>query len=140
MIASPAMRWRAALIAVAGMAALSKSGWSETAPAAPSGTGGEQWQTTDRTMLDFVEDGYDLVSVVPSSSQARIYFLSKPGKIVKCREDVSPTGPPPVPPPLPGQAGRPPGQPGVFIPENFVPSVRVEFECAELARAPIPKH
>jgi hypothetical protein len=101
-------RWAAVLILVAGAAALSERGWSETAPATAPAVASvtvEQWQTTDRSMLDFVEDGYDLISVIPASSQARIYFLSKPGKIVKCREDATPNGPPPIPP-LPPTPGR----------------------------------
>src|SRR5271166_5720444 len=111
------MRWGAALILVAAaVLALSDRGWSQTAlvtPPAASATV-EEWQTTDRSMLDLIEDGYDLVSVISPSSQTRVYFLSKPGKIVKCREDATPYSPPP--PPIPPPVPPPPGQGGTFIP------------------------
>jgi len=131
------MRWGAALILVAAaVLALSDRGWSQTAlvtPPAASATV-EEWQTTDRSMLDLIEDGYDLVSVISPSSQTRVYFLSKPGKIVKCREDATPNSPPP--PPIPPPVPPPPGQGGTFIPrpDSIVTSVPTEFECAELSR------
>jgi hypothetical protein len=142
------MRWGAALILLAGaVLPLSNRGWSQTVPVAPpaASTNAEEWQATDLSILDFVADGYDLVSVVSPSSRTRLYFLTKPGKIVKCREEATPTGPPPIPPPppTPGQAGTfvptPPaqGQAGAFMPmppDNVITSVRTEFECAELSR------
>jgi hypothetical protein len=89
-------------------------------------------------MLDLIEAGYEVVSVISSSSQTRIYFLTKPGTIVKCQEDAAPNSPPPIPPtpPTPGQAGMliPPP------PDSSVASVEAEFECAELSRVSRPKN
>ena len=160
MIAMAEMRWGALLILLAGaVLPLSNPGWSQTTSVAPPAvsTNPEEWQATDLSLLDFVADGYDLVSVISPSSHTRTYFLTKPGKIVKCREEATPTGPPPIPPPppTPGQAGTiipppaAPGQVGTFIPPPSVPgragtvispadsvagSVRTEFECAVLSR------
>src|SRR6516162_10369076 len=160
MIAMAKMRWGALLILlVGGVLPLSNPGWSQTTPVSPPAvsTNPEEWQATDLSLLDFVSDGYDLVSVISPSSHTRTYFLTKPGKIVKCREEATPTGPPPIPPPppTPGQAGTiipppaAPGQVGTFIPPPSVPgragtvispadsvaaSVRTEFECAVLSR------
>jgi hypothetical protein len=154
------MRWGAVLILLAGpVSPLSNPGWSQTAPVAPPATSSnaEEWQATDLSMLDYVADGYDLVSVISASSHTRTYFLTKPGKIVKCREEAIPNSPPPTPPPppTPGQAGTfippsaTPGQIGTFIPPPPAPeragtvispaasvaaSVRTEFECAVLSR------
>ena len=148
MIAMAEMRWGALLILLAGaVLPLSNPGWSQTTPVAPpaESTNPEEWQATDLSLLDFVSDGYDLVSVISPSSHTRTYFLTKPGKIVKCREEATPTGPPPIPPPPPAT----PGQAGTFIPPPSVPgragtvispadsvaaSVRTEFECAVLSR------
>jgi hypothetical protein len=148
MIAMAEMRWGAVLILLAGaVLPLSNPGWSQTTPVAPPAvsTNAEEWQATDLSLLDFVADGYELVSVISPSSHTRTYFLTKPGKIVKCREEATPTGPPPIPlpPPTPGQAGTSvstplaPGQAGTFMPmppDNVITSVRTEFECAELLR------
>jgi hypothetical protein len=149
------MRWGAVLFLLAGaVLPLSNPGWSQTAPVAPPAvsTNAEEWQATDLSLLDFVADGYDLVSVVSPSSHTRLYFLTKPGKIVKCREEATPTGAPPIPPPpTPGQAGAfmpPPGQAGIFMtpttpgqagafvpsPDSVLTSVGTEFDCAELSR------
>jgi hypothetical protein len=159
MIAMAEMRWGAILILVAGaILPLSNPGWSQTAPVAPpaASTNADEWQATDLSLLDFIGDGYDLVSVISPSPHTRSYFLTKPGKIVKCREEASPNSPPPIPPPpTPGQVGTlipptaTPGQAGTFIPPPSVPglagtfmppadsgaaSVRTEFECAVLSR------
>src|SRR6516165_11124570 len=148
MIAMAEMRWGAVLILLAcAVLPLSNPGWSQTTAVAPPAvsTNPEEWQATDLSLLDFVSDGYDLVSVISPSSHTRTYFLTKPGKIVKCREEATPTGPPPIPlpPPTPGQAGTSvptplaPGQAGTFMPmppDNVITSVRTEFECAELLR------
>jgi hypothetical protein len=146
MIAMAGMRWGAVLILVAGVVLpLSNRGLSQTVPVTPpaASTNVEEWQATDLLILDFVADGYDLVSVISPSSHARIYFLTKPGKIVKCREEERPNSPPPTPPPpTPGQAGTfipPPATPGragtVISPADSVAaSVRTEFECAMLSR------
>jgi hypothetical protein len=121
------MRWGAVLILLAGaVLPLSNPGWSQTALVAPpAATNAEEWQATDLSLLDFVADGYDLVSVISPSSHTFTYFLTKPGKIIKCREEAGSNSPPPIPPPTPtpGQAGMfipppptTPGQTGTFIP------------------------
>ena len=91
---------------------------------------GDQWQTTDRSMVDLVEDGYELVSVIASSSQARTYYLRKPGKIARCREEAALESLPPPPPPstTAGQLQT------MFGPGGFVPKARMDVQCAELAR------
>jgi hypothetical protein len=156
MIAASPMHWYRALLLIAAVVlTLSGRGWSQTAPVTQAGapTNVEEWRATDLSILDFVADGYDLVSVISSSAHARLYFFTKPGKIVKCREETTPRSPPPIPlsptpgqagtfapPPTPGQAGTftpaPPGQAGAFmpLPDSVIASVRTEFECAELSR------
>jgi hypothetical protein len=133
------IRWRPVLVVVGGAVVLSKIAWPQTMPATSppvASVTGEQWQTTDRSMLDFVEDGYELVSVVgATTSQTRLYFLSKPGKIVKCREESTLSAPPPIPPPPPIR-----GQVPTFVPDTTAPDTRIETECAELSRAPPAKH
>jgi len=115
-------------------------GWSQTPPVAQPGTptNVEEWRATDLSILDFVADGYDLVSVISPTSHTRLYFLTKPGKIVKCREEAIPNSPPPVspPPPLTPEQPLTPGQAGTFISpsESVVTGLRTEFECAELSR------
>ena len=153
------MRWHALHTLAAGSVLVpTDRGWSQTPPVAQPGTptNVEEWRATDLSILDFVADGYDLVSVISPSSHTRLYFLTKPGEIVKCREEATPTGPPPIPPPppTPGQAGTfipppaTPGQTGTFIPppsagragtvispaDSVAASVRTEFECAVLSR------
>jgi hypothetical protein len=147
----------AALLIVGLVLGLSGRGLSQTAPPAPTKV--EEWQTTDLSLLDLVTDGYELVSVISPSSYTRIYFLTKPGKIAKCREETNPTNLPlpPPPPSAPGQAESfipppsRPGQIGTFQPpppvipgkanaagpspsDNIVTSVQTEFECAELSK------
>ena len=138
MTASSPMRCSAVLMLAAGAAlALCSQGRSQTAPIAPPTAATAEWQTTNRSLLDFVVDGYDLVSVVSPSPQTRLYFLTKPGKIVKCREEAAPNSPPPIPPPppVPGQTGAfPPGRVPTFIPSPEDSTVTSEFECTELSR------
>ena len=148
MIAVPSLHWRAVLILAAGaILALSDRGGAETTSVSLAGTptNVEEWRTTDLSILDFVTDGYDLVSVISPSSHTRLYFLTKPGKIVKCREEATPINPPPIPPqpPRPGQTGTltpsppspSPGQGGAFVPPPpEIAGFRTEFECAELLR------
>jgi hypothetical protein len=154
-IANPPMYWSTTIIlATSAVLALSGRTWAQTTSVSPTGrpTNVDEWQATDLSILDFVTDGYDLVSVISPSSHTRIYFLAKPGKIVKCREEVTPNGLPPmlpgqvgtsVPtsPPTPGQTGNViaapsplPGQAGTFIPPPDVSGFRTEFECALLLR------
>ena len=161
MIAVPPMRWGAVLILVAGAVLPCDRGWSQTAPVTPPASETapvtppasitvdtppatppasatvEEWQTTDQSLLDLIEAGYEVISVISRSSQTRIYFLTKPGEIVKCQEDATPNSPPAIPPPPPT-----PGQAGMFIPpppDSSVTSVQTEFECAELSRVSRPK-
>jgi hypothetical protein len=117
---------------------------------------------TDLSILDFLKNGYDLISVISPSSHTRIYFLTKPGKIVKCREDAAPIISPPTPgrvgasTPIPQPTSEPiggvvtapskqlgtvttappplPEQAEPFIPAPDVTGFRTEFECAELLR------
>ena len=147
MISAPMRRHALLVLAGGSVLLLADRSLSQTAPASPpaASTNVEEWRATDLSLLDFVADGYDLVSVVSPSSHTRLYFLTKPGKIVKCREEATPTGPPPIPlpPSTPGQAGTSvptplaPGQAGTFMPmppDNVITSVRTELECAELLR------
>jgi hypothetical protein len=154
----------AALILVASsVLALSDPDWAQTS-VTPSdrSTNVDEWQVTDLSILDFLKNGYDLISVISPSSHTRIYFLTKPGKIVKCREDAAPI----ISPPTPGRVGastptpQPTSEPigevvtapseqlGTVttapppLPEQVTPSIpapdvtgfRTEFECAELLR------
>jgi hypothetical protein len=137
-VSSPMRRGSAVILAADAVLALCSQGWSQTAPIAPPTAATAEWQTTNRSLLDFVVDGYDLVSVVSPSPQTRLYFLTKPGKIVKCREESAPSSPPPLPPPppVPGQAGAfPTGRVPTFMPSpEDSTSATSEFECAELSR------
>ena len=132
------MRLVARVIVVIGIVALSGKTWPETGPAAPpviAPVDGDQWRTTDRSMLDLVDEGYELVSVIVTSSQVRVYFLSKPGKIAKCQENTTLRLPSEAPPPPPTR-----GQMPAFLPDNFVPETRMAIECTELSRPDQPKH
>src|SRR6516162_2372064 len=113
MISAPMRRHALLMLAAGAVLALADRSWSQTAPASPpaASTNVEEWRATELSLLDFVADGYDLVSVVSPSSHTRLYFLTKPGKIVKCREEATPTGAPPIPPPPPTA-----GQVGTFVP------------------------
>ena len=160
MTTSSSIRGGAVLFLIAGLVlTLSDRGRSQTAlPTARSNVG--EWRATDLSLLDFIADGYDLVSVIAPSFYTRIYFLAKPGAIVKCRGETTTRGPPPFLPPLPqtpGQAGMQsptssaPGQIGTVVPpspatpgqanasgsspsDSIVADVPAEFECAELSR------
>jgi hypothetical protein len=97
-------------------------------------TEGDQWRPTDRTMVDLVEEGYELVSVIASSNRSRTYFLRKTGKIAKCSETTALAGPPPVPPEVViGARGTLSG------PNIPAPEMRIDVECAELVRPASPK-
>jgi hypothetical protein len=122
------------IIIFLGIVTLSAKAWSQTAPnaeAAPPVTANVpkyQWKATDRSMLDLVEEGYSLVSVMAVTPGSHTYFLSKPGMIAKCEEQSTIISPPP--PPIPSQRGQAP----TFVPDDFVPETEVDIECAELAR------
>ncbi|MFO1152819.1 MAG: hypothetical protein U1E42_04000 [Rhodospirillales bacterium] len=94
-----------------------------------------EWRRTDRTMLDLLAAGYELVSVVAASPQTRLYFLRTPGTIVKCAEQAVPPAPP-APPPQP-QSGATPGAPPAMPPEPSRKAMKMtaSFECSELVRA-----
>jgi hypothetical protein len=90
----------------------------------------EQWRATDRSMAELVEDGYELVSVVASSGPSHTYFLRKPGKLARCREQTTVDGPLPSIPPITLAKG----QKGAVLPPQELPKLRVDIECADLVR------
>src|SRR5438477_1645359 len=92
----------------------------------------EQWQSTDKSMAEFVEDGYELVSVLAPSSQTRTYFLRKPRKLVKCREEAALDGPLPALPPAALTSGQRTALLAGGSPE--LPKMRIDISCAELVR------
>lgn len=101
-------------------------------PVAAEADGGavEQWSATDRSMAELVEDGYELVSVVASPGQSHTYFLRKPGKLARCREQTTLDGPLP---PLPSVTLAK-GQKSAVLPPQELPKLRVDIDCAELVR------
>jgi hypothetical protein len=90
----------------------------------------EQWRVTDRSMAELVDDGYELVSVVASSGQAHTYFLRKPGKVARCREQTTVDGPLPSIPPFTLAKG----QKSAVLPPVDLPKMRIDIDCAELVR------
>jgi hypothetical protein len=67
------------VIGAAGAVALPNSASSDTRTGRPSATTAataDQWRATDRSMLDLVEDGYELVTVVATSPQVRTYLVN----------------------------------------------------------------
>jgi hypothetical protein len=146
----------AALILVASsVLALSVPDWAQTsATSSDRPTNVDEWQVTDLSILDFLKNGYNVLSVISPSSQTHIYFLTKPGKLVKCREDATPIISPPTPgrvgasTPIPQPTSEPIGgvetapskQLGTVAtappppPAPEVTGFRTEFECAELLR------
>lgn len=95
---------------------------------------GDQWKATDRSMADLVDDGYELVTVIPSAPHARSYFLKSRRKIAKCDEETSidVASAQAIIPPPPSRPGDPP--PMVMMNDVPTPSLRVNIECAELVR------
>jgi hypothetical protein len=125
------------LFLIAGLTvAVIDQAWAQTAsPPAQANVG--VWRGTDLSLLDFITDGYDLVSVISTTADIRVYFLTKPGSIVKCVEEATPHGPPPflAPAPVaPGQAGmKLPTSPnsdqaGTFVPPPVPPGQIGTFE------------
>jgi hypothetical protein len=90
----------------------------------------EQWRTTDRSMAELVEDGYELVSVVAAAGQSQTYFLRKPGKVARCREETKLDGPLPQVPPFTLAKG----QKSAVLPPLDMPKMRIDIACAELVR------
>ena len=74
MISAPKRRHALFVLAEGAVLALSDLGWSQTAPVTPPAapTNVEEWRATDLSILDFVADGYDLVSVISPSSHTRL--------------------------------------------------------------------
>jgi hypothetical protein len=103
---------------------------AETDSAAVEHAAVEQWRATDRSMAELVEDGYELISVVAPAGQSQTYFLRKPGKLARCREQATLDGPLPSIPPLTLTKG----QKNVVGPPLDLPKIRVDIECAELVR------
>jgi hypothetical protein len=90
----------------------------------------EQWRATDRSMAELVEDGYELVSVVASSGRSHTYFLRKPRKVARCREETKLDGPLPQIPPVTLSNG----QKSAVLPPLEMPKMRIDVACAELVR------
>jgi len=91
---------------------------------------GDQWKITDRSMMELLDDGYELVAVVPLSSGSRglSYFLKNHRKLARCREETS------LSTPL-TQVSRGAATSQNFSPSDLpVPTVRERIECAELVR------
>ena len=101
------------------------------ATAETDGAALEQWRATDRSMAELVDDGYELVSVVASSGQSQTYFLRKPGKVARCREETKLDGPLPPIPPITLAKGQ---KSAVLPPLEQLPKMRIDIECAELVR------
>ena len=112
-------------LAVAASVALALPVAAETESAAV-----EQWRATDRSMAELVDDGYELVSVVALSGQSHTYFLRKPGKLARCREETTLDGPLPSIPPFTLAKG----QKSAVLPPQELPKMRIDIECAELVR------
>jgi hypothetical protein len=125
--------WRAAISLVFVMA-VSAQAPARSPPAPPQmpQIEGDEWRVTNQSMLDLVDDGYELVSVVSSSNQSRTYFLRKPGKIAKCREATGVVGLPPDP------RGIIAGSGALALPDIPPPEMRIDVECAELVRPEPP--
>jgi hypothetical protein len=113
-------------LALAASVALAFPALAET-----DGSALDQWRATDRSMAELVDDGYELVSVVAPSGQSNTYFLRKPGKVTRCREETKLDGPLP--------SSLPPftlakGQKNAVLPSLDLPKIHVDIECAELVR------
>ena len=102
-----------------------------TGPASQGTTVG--WRPTDRSIVDLLAAGYDLVTVVAASPQTRLYFLHAPGSIVRCSEQAGPLAAPPMPPSLSPGAPIPMMPPAPPDPKSL--KMGITFECSELARA-----
>jgi hypothetical protein len=103
---------------------------AETDSAAVEHAAVEQWRATDRSMAELIEDGYELVSVVAAAGQSQTYFLRKPGKLARCREQTTLDGPLPSIPPLTLAKG----QKNIVRPPLELPKMRTDIDCAELVR------
>ncbi|MFO1129686.1 MAG: hypothetical protein U1E66_14770 [Rhodospirillales bacterium] len=129
--------WSAAALALLAMVGAPSVRAADVADTAAMADGAElEWRPMDRSILDLLAAGYDLVSVIAPSPQTRLYFLRASGTIVKCTEQAVPSAPPPMPPPPPGVANAP-----AAPPPQPQPTVRKgsgkpasNFECNELVR------
>ena len=109
---------------------------------AASSTVGNEWQPMNRSMVDLLLDGYHLVSVVASSPRTQVYYLQKPGTVVKCDEgqtlmDVPP--PPAIPSQLNGGVGGDMPPMMTFVPSGVSPKLRVEIACRLLVRSTVAR-
>ena len=118
------MRWRGVTLALGALVA-----FAEPSAAEKGVTTSDQWQQTDKSMAELVEDGYELVSVVAPSNQTRTYFFRKPRKLVKCTEQTTLDGPLP---PLPKISDN--RQSFAAFAPGDLPKLRTEVECADLVR------
>src|SRR5262249_14373378 len=119
------IRAGALALAVAAFVALAFPVAAET-----DGAAADQWQATDRSMAELVENGYELVSVVAQSGQSHTYFLRKPGKGARGRQETTVDGPLPQVPPFTLANG----QKSAVLPPLDLPKMRIDIECAELVR------
>lgn len=76
-------------------------------PTAATDLGSEEWRPASRSLLDFLDAGYELISVVTISPQQRAYFALRGPSLVKCSEQAWPSEPPP-PPGGASRSGTPP--------------------------------
>lgn len=101
-------RRRVSCVAVLIAAGLQSGIAAAQQPSAPPGGGGtDEWRPTGQSLLDHLDAGYALVSVV-GSPQQRAYFLNRGASLIKCSEQAVPTEPPPLPPDLATAPGLPP--------------------------------
>jgi len=100
------------------------------ASARPGMAGDDEWQPTDKSMVDLLQEGYQVVTVMSPSPQLRVYFLSDRGVLVKCSEEARLVGSPPPPPPTSGYQRTP-----NFDPSSYVPEVKTKFDCAQLGKS-----
>lgn len=100
------------------------------ASAQPGMAGDDEWQPTDKSMVDLLQEGYQVVTVMSPSPQLRVYFLSDRGVLVKCSEEARLVGSPPPPPPTSGYQRTP-----NFDPSSYVPEVKTKFDCAQLGKS-----
>ena len=84
--------WLQAMMAMGVGAALGGAAQAQTPAGQPTSEGHpHKWQTVDKSLYDFVTDGYALVSVVYDSSETEPkaepdvhYFLQKGAAVAKC--------------------------------------------------------
>jgi hypothetical protein len=97
----------------------------------------DYWQAVDKSMMDLLQEGYRLVSVVAPSPQLRIYFLSSGVLLAKCTEEARLTRLPPPPPQFPPSTQLPPlAQPAPnFDPGDYTPEIESMIACFRLSKS-----